>query len=143
MANKEGVIDDINDIYESKDFENARMLFISDVEHILNENLNRRKEQEGTNYEFGPVVDKAFSYAKRFSTFNSTNDAQAFREELSNTAQYGFQEHEITLLGNLCPDNLDEAVHLIPSIKQHVAEGVEGAEKIDRAISEVQKHCRQ
>lgn len=142
-AKKDGAIDDINEIYESKDFENARMLFISDVEHILNENLSTRKEDNGTSYEFGPVVEKAYNYAKRFSTFNSSNDASAFREELSNPAQYGFQEHEIVLLGNLCPDNLDEAAHLIPSIKQHVAEGQEGAEKIERAIGEIQKHCRQ
>ena len=38
-ARKDAPVDDINEIYESKDFENAQMIFISDVEHILTETL--------------------------------------------------------------------------------------------------------
>ncbi len=56
--------------------------------------------------------------------------------QLSDPAKYGFQPHEITLLGNLCPENLDEATHLIPSLKQHMEEG---HEKIDNALTEVHK----
>lgn len=134
--------DDINAIYDSKDFDNAQMLFISEVEHILSETLQQRKD-DVSNYEFGPIVEKAHSYAKRFGTFTNTTHPQHLRNELSDPARFGFQPHEITLLGNLCPDNLNEAVHLIPSIKQHVGEGVEGAEKIDSALLEIQKYCRQ
>ena len=55
-------------------FENADMLFMSEVEHILTETLSERKNESNQSYEFTPVVEKAFNYAKRFSTF--TNNAE-------------------------------------------------------------------
>jgi len=44
------------------------------------------------------------------------------------------------MLGNLCPDNLDEALHLIPTLKTHIGEDTE---KIDNALNEIHKFCRQ
>mmetsp|Transcript_8799 Transcript_8799/g.22532 ORF Transcript_8799/g.22532 Transcript_8799/m.22532 type:complete len:140 (-) Transcript_8799:94-513(-) len=134
---KQTNVDDINDIYDS--FDNAEMLFMSEVEHILTETLQSRKEETNNAYEFGPVVEKAYNYAKRFSTFTNTTHPQHIRQQLSDPAKYGFQPHEITLLGNLCPDNQEEATHLIPSMKQHMEEG---PEKIDNALAEIQKFCR-
>ena len=144
MVQGEATVEDINDVYASKDFKDAQMLFISEVKHILDVNLAERKEKEGAQYEYGPVVEKAFSYATRFSTFINNQEPAEFRRKLKDEADYEgmFKEHEITLLGNLCPDNVDEATHLIPSINNHLGE-VEGRERMDRALAEIQKHCRQ
>merc|ERR1711904_320482 len=133
MAEKKSNVDDINEIYES--FDNAKMLFMSEVEHILSETLKARKA-ETVNYEFGQVVEKAYNYSQRFGTFNDQNQMTHLKGDPVN---YGFQQHEIALLGNLCPDNLDEALHLIPSLKQHMEDG---SDKVEKAIVQVQSFCR-
>ena len=61
-------------------FDNAEMLFMSEVEHILTETLQSRKEETNNAYEFGPVVEKAYNYAKRFSTFTNTTHPQHIRQ---------------------------------------------------------------
>ncbi len=53
---------------------------MSEVEHILTETLQSRKEETNNAYEFGPVVEKAYNYAKRFSTFTNTTHPQHIRQ---------------------------------------------------------------
>ena len=86
--------------------------------------------------------------------------------QLSDPVNYGFQQHEIALLGNLCPDNLDEALHLIPSLKVNISMSIspfiyicfsyegsnkcltlqqhmeDGSDKVEKAIVQVQSFCR-
>mmetsp|Transcript_14064 Transcript_14064/g.35523 ORF Transcript_14064/g.35523 Transcript_14064/m.35523 type:complete len:135 (-) Transcript_14064:601-1005(-) len=134
MGERKQNADDINDIYES--FGQSQMLFVSDVENILSTTLEDRKKEE-PNYEFPNVVEKAHTYAKRFSTFTSASEPSYVKDTLSKN---GLRPHEIVMLGNLCPDNLDEALHLIPTLKTHIGEDTE---KIDNALNEIHKFCRQ
>ena len=56
------------------------MLFMSEVDHILTETLSQRKKEEGEAYDFGPVVEKAYNYSKRFSTFHNSTHPQHIKQ---------------------------------------------------------------
>ena len=61
-------------------FENAQMLFMSQVDDILTTTLQQRKKEEGEAYDFGPVVEKAYNYSKRFSTFHNVAHPKFIKE---------------------------------------------------------------
>ncbi|KAH7545412.1 hypothetical protein FEM48_Zijuj01G0090900 [Ziziphus jujuba var. spinosa] len=58
--------------------------------------------------------DKGLQYAKRGSHYTNT---QSVRRSLETLTKYSVTDGEICVIANVCPDNVDEAFALIPSLK--------------------------
>ncbi len=121
--------DEEKELHDS--FKNAQVLFLSEVENIISTALDHRKSED-PNYELGEVVDKAHRYAQRFSTFTDAASPAYVRQELSEAR---FQPHEVAMLGNVKPADVDEATHLQPSLKEH------DLESLQNALNLVHQHC--
>ncbi|KAH7529260.1 hypothetical protein FEM48_Zijuj05G0165600 [Ziziphus jujuba var. spinosa] len=60
------------------------------------------------------VFEKALQYVKRFSRFTNQDAVKQVREVLS---RYQLAEYELAVLGNLCPETVEEANAVVPSLK--------------------------
>ncbi|XP_048328986.2 DNA-directed RNA polymerase II subunit 4 isoform X2 [Ziziphus jujuba] len=57
------------------------------------------------------VFKKALQYVKRFSRFTNQDAVKQVREVLS---RYQLAEYELAVLGNLCPETVEEANAVVP-----------------------------
>nr|ACU16850.1 unknown [Glycine max] len=60
------------------------------------------------------VFEKSLQYVKRFSRYKNPDAVRQVREIL---ARYELAEFELCVLGNLCPETVEEAIAMVPSIK--------------------------
>lgn len=60
------------------------------------------------------VFEKSLQYVKRFSRYKNPDAVRQVREILS---RYQLAEFELCVLGNLCPETVEEAIAMVPSIK--------------------------
>uniref|UniRef100_A0A7N0TRX4 RNA polymerase Rpb4/RPC9 core domain-containing protein n=1 Tax=Kalanchoe fedtschenkoi TaxID=63787 RepID=A0A7N0TRX4_KALFE len=60
------------------------------------------------------VFEKSLQYVKRFNRYKNPDAVRQVREILS---RYELAEFELCALGNLCPETLEEAIAMVPSIK--------------------------
>ncbi|KAK1274272.1 hypothetical protein QJS04_geneDACA009871 [Acorus gramineus] len=60
------------------------------------------------------VFEKSMQYVKRFSRYQNPDAVNQVREILS---RYRLAEFELCVLGNLCPETVEEAIAMVPSIK--------------------------
>ncbi|THG12784.1 hypothetical protein TEA_004492 [Camellia sinensis var. sinensis] len=60
------------------------------------------------------VFEKSLQYVKRFSRYKNPDSVRQAREILS---RYQLAEFELCVLGNLCPETVEEATAMVPSIK--------------------------
>ncbi|KAL9278980.1 DNA-directed RNA polymerase II subunit 4 [Arabidopsis thaliana] len=60
------------------------------------------------------VFEKSLQYVKRFSRYKNPDAVRQVREILS---RYQLTEFELCVLGNLCPETVEEAVAMVPSLK--------------------------
>ncbi|KVI08544.1 HRDC-like protein [Cynara cardunculus var. scolymus] len=60
------------------------------------------------------VFEKSLQYVKRFSRYKNPDAVRQVRELLSG---YQLAEFELCVLGNLCPETVEEAIAMVPSIK--------------------------
>ncbi|KAB1212206.1 DNA-directed RNA polymerase II subunit 4 [Morella rubra] len=60
------------------------------------------------------VLEMSLQYVKRFSRFTNQDSIKQVREVLS---RYQMTEFELAVLGNLCPETVEEATSIVPSLK--------------------------
>ncbi|KAE8718546.1 DNA-directed RNA polymerase II subunit 4 [Hibiscus syriacus] len=60
------------------------------------------------------VFEKSLQYVKRFSRYKNPDAVRQIREILS---RYQLAEFELCVLGNLCPETVEEAIAMVPFIK--------------------------
>lgn len=60
------------------------------------------------------VFEKSLQYVKRFSRYKNPDAVRQAREILS---RYQLAEFELCVLGNLCPETVEEAIAVVPSVK--------------------------
>ncbi|XP_076883922.1 DNA-directed RNA polymerase II subunit 4-like [Bidens hawaiensis] len=60
------------------------------------------------------VFKKSLQYVKHFSRYKNPDTVRQIRELLS---RYQLAEFELCVLGNLCPETVEEAIAMVPSIK--------------------------
>mmetsp|Transcript_50119 Transcript_50119/g.162367 ORF Transcript_50119/g.162367 Transcript_50119/m.162367 type:complete len:145 (+) Transcript_50119:63-497(+) len=122
-----------------EDFQDGRCLLNSEVALILEHKLqtsNAKGQTPGTNFV------KAFEYVNRVKQFRTKEVMARVRTELE---KQPIVEFEVAQLGNLCPEDADEAKALIASLALPTLEGM--ARDIDSAqLTEVLQgicDCRQ
>lgn len=116
-----------NDEWEKKEEENAAELKIGDeflkakclmnceVALILEHKYEQLQQMsdDPTN-QISQVFEKSLQYVKRFSRYKNPDAVRQAREILS---RYPLAEFELCVLGNLCPETVEEGIAMVPSIK--------------------------
>ncbi|KAH7858705.1 hypothetical protein Vadar_026963 [Vaccinium darrowii] len=83
------------------------------------------------------VFEKSLQYVKRFSRYKNPDAVRQAREILS---RYQLAEFELCVLGNLCPDTVEEAIAMVPSMKSRGrALDEEAIEKMLNDLSMIKK----
>ncbi|BBN13826.1 DNA-directed RNA polymerase II subunit RPB4 [Marchantia polymorpha subsp. ruderalis] len=135
MAGKPGQAIEEEDARELKlgeDFVKAKCLMNAEVALIL----QRKYEQLQTFSEDAPnqisqVFEKSLQYVKRFSHYQNPNAVKQVRDVLSRNQ---LAEFEVCVIGNLCPETVEEAKALVPSIAK---KGRMDDEKIEQMIQDL------
>ncbi|KAL5715830.1 DNA-directed RNA polymerase II subunit 4 [Ranunculus cassubicifolius] len=91
-----------------EEFLNAKCLMNCEVSLILD-----RKFQQ-LNGDANEVLEKSMEYVKRFSRYTTPEAVNKVRETLSRNK---LAEFELGVMGNLCPESVEEAFTMIPSLK--------------------------
>ncbi|CEG47664.1 dna-directed rna polymerase ii subunit rpb4-like [Plasmopara halstedii] len=134
-SNPQHVVDteDAAELNLGDDFRNETCLSNAEVAVILEKQKSDYETQEK---QLTNVFRKTYSYVQRFSGTKDPVMNQASvtelrealmslvfqREEDSGTIEYRLEEFEIACLSNLSPEEVEEAVALIPSLQKRFAE---------------------
>ncbi|XVE83243.1 hypothetical protein DITRI_Ditri16bG0072100 [Diplodiscus trichospermus] len=95
--------------------ENAAELKIGDVALILEHKYEQLQQMsDDPMNQVSQVFEKSLQYVKRFSRYKNPDAVRQVREILS---RYQLAEFELCVLGNLCPETVEEAIAMVPSIK--------------------------
>mmetsp|Transcript_2324 Transcript_2324/g.4703 ORF Transcript_2324/g.4703 Transcript_2324/m.4703 type:complete len:140 (-) Transcript_2324:159-578(-) len=105
--------EDASELKLGHEFQEARCLMISEVAVVLDAYVNRRKE-EAPDEQPNAVFEKCMEYCKRFNRFENPDAVHSVRELLSNQDLYEF---EVGVIGNLVPENAQEAKALVPTLE--------------------------
>ncbi|PHT46458.1 DNA-directed RNA polymerase II subunit 4, partial [Capsicum baccatum] len=100
------------------EFLKAKCLMNCEVALILEhkyEQLQQMSDDPTT--QISQVFEKSLQYVKRFSRYKNPDAVRQAREILS---RYPLAEFELCVLGNLCPETVEEAIAMVPSIKNRV-----------------------
>ncbi|CAG8541252.1 5753_t:CDS:2 [Paraglomus occultum] len=91
-----------------EDFEDVvEVLFISEAYLIMDKT---KSQQNNTNTD---VYRKTWEYVRKFGKFNNEDAVKDLRTTL---VKHNLHKYELAQLVNLCPEELDEAKSLVPSL---------------------------
>ncbi|KAJ6818719.1 DNA-directed RNA polymerase II subunit 4 [Iris pallida] len=98
-----------------EEFLKAKCLMNGEVARILDRKLEHLQQMsdDPTN-QISQVFEKSHQYVKRFSRVRNADAVTQVREILS---RYKLTEFELCVIGNLCPETVEEAIAMVPSIK--------------------------
>lgn len=97
------------------EFLKAKCLMNGEVARILDKRLEQLQQMsDDPMNQISQVFEKAHQYVKRFTRFKNNDAVTQVREVLS---RYPLTEFELVVIGNLCPESVDEAIAMVPSIK--------------------------
>ncbi|XP_039066786.1 DNA-directed RNA polymerase II subunit 4-like, partial [Hibiscus syriacus] len=97
------------------EFLKAKCLMNCEVALILEHKYEQLQQMsdDPTNH-VSQVFEKSLQYVKRFSRYKNPDAVRQIREILS---RYQLAEFELCVLGNLCPETVEEAIAMVPFIK--------------------------
>ncbi|PKI33436.1 DNA-directed RNA polymerase II subunit 4 [Punica granatum] len=97
------------------EFLKAKCLMNCEVSLILEHKYEQlRQMSEDPLNQVSQVFEKSLQYVKRFSRYKNPDAVRQVREILS---RYHLTEFELCVLGNLCPETVEEAIAMVPSMK--------------------------
>ncbi|KAJ3693925.1 hypothetical protein LUZ60_009405 [Juncus effusus] len=97
------------------EFLKAKCLMNCEVAIILDHKFEQLQQvSEDAASQVSQVFEKSLQYVKRFSRYKNPDAVRQVREVLS---RYQLAEFELCVLGNLCPETVEEAIAMVPSIK--------------------------
>ncbi|KAJ6996697.1 DNA-directed RNA polymerase II subunit 4 isoform X2 [Populus alba x Populus x berolinensis] len=97
------------------DFLKAKCLMNCEVALILEHKYEQLQQMsDDPMNQVSQVFEKSLQYVKRFSRYKNPDAVRQVREILS---RYQLAEFELCVLGNLCPETVEEAIAMVPSIK--------------------------
>ncbi|XP_072956914.1 DNA-directed RNA polymerase II subunit 4 isoform X1 [Typha angustifolia] len=98
-----------------EEFLKAKCLMNSEVAIILDHKYEQLQQMsDDPANQISQVFEKSLQYVKRFSRYKNPDAVRQVREILS---RYQLAEFELCVLGNLCPETVEEAIAMVPSIK--------------------------
>jgi len=111
------VEEDVATLKLGPDFTDAHCLLVSEVAILLDHRKERERETEVSN-----MFTKTLAYADRFSRHKNRSTVKEIRNLLE---QKGLKPYELASLANLCPESVEEAKFLIPSLTQYTADEIQ------------------
>ncbi|ONK81688.1 uncharacterized protein A4U43_C01F31860 [Asparagus officinalis] len=97
------------------EFLKAKCLMNGEVARILDKRLDQLQQfSDDPSNQISQVFEKSHQYVKRFSRFKNNDAVTQVREVLS---RYQLTEFELVVIGNLCPETVEEAIAMVPSMK--------------------------
>ncbi|KAG8484488.1 hypothetical protein CXB51_022884 [Gossypium anomalum] len=101
-----------------EEFLKAKCLMNCEVALILEHKYEQLQQMsDDPMNQVSQVFEKSLQYVKRFSRYKNPDAVRQVREILS---RYQLAEFELCVLGNLCPETVEEAIAMVPSIKQRI-----------------------
>lgn len=98
-----------------QEFLKAKCLMNCEVALILDHRYEQLHQMsEDPMNQISQVFEKSLQYVKRFSRYKNSDAVKQVREVLSRNQ---LAEFELCVLGNLCPETVEEAVAMVPTIK--------------------------
>ncbi|KAK4756467.1 hypothetical protein SAY87_006594 [Trapa incisa] len=105
------------------EFLKAKCLMNCEVSLILERKWEQlRHMSEDPLNQFSQVFEKSLQYVKCFSRYKNPDAVRQVREILS---RYKLTEFELCVLGNLCSETVEEAIAMVPSMKQIKGRGLD------------------
>ncbi|GMP26511.1 hypothetical protein CsSME_00002920 [Camellia sinensis var. sinensis] len=102
------------------EFLKAKCLMNCEVSLILEHKYEQLQQMaDDPMNQVSQVFEKSLQYVKRFSRYKNPDSVRQAREILS---RYQLAEFELCVLGNLCPETVEEATAMVPSIKDKMME---------------------
>ena len=96
-----------------KDFENAHPLWNAAVAFILDKYLENRDNQR--NSPQNSMIQRTLEYVRKLNNYSTVQNSEAARELMKKGDK--FTDYESALINNLNIASVDEAITLIPSLK--------------------------
>merc|ERR1712228_871943 len=96
-----------------KDFENAHPLWNAAVAFILDKYLENRNNQR--NSPQNSMIQRTLEYVRKLNNYSTVQNSEAARELMKKGDK--FTDYESALINNLNIASVDEAITLIPSLK--------------------------
>ncbi|GAB2287674.1 DNA-directed RNA polymerase II subunit 4 [Dionaea muscipula] len=98
-----------------EDFAKAKCLTNGEVALILERKYEQLQQMvDDPMNQTSQVFEKSLQYVKRFSRYQQQDSIKQVREILTT---YPLAEFELAVIGNLCPETVEEAMAMVPSIK--------------------------
>uniref|UniRef100_A0A1D1ZCW3 DNA-directed RNA polymerase II subunit RPB4 n=1 Tax=Anthurium amnicola TaxID=1678845 RepID=A0A1D1ZCW3_9ARAE len=98
-----------------EEFLKAKCLMNCEVSLILDKKYEQLQNiSDDPMNQTSQVFEKSLQYVKRFSRYKTSETAKQVREVLSRNR---LAEFELCVLGNLCPETVEEAIAMVPTIK--------------------------
>ncbi|XP_068635565.1 DNA-directed RNA polymerase II subunit 4 [Aristolochia californica] len=98
-----------------EEFLKAKCLMNCEVALILDRKYEQLQQMsEDPLNQISQVFEKSLQYVKRFSRYKNPDAVKQVREILS---RHKLAEFELCVLGNLCPETVEEAIAMVPSLK--------------------------
>ncbi|KAM5570330.1 DNA-directed RNA polymerase II subunit 4 [Rosa sericea] len=106
-----GEDEDASELKIGEDFLKAKCLMNSEVAILLEHRYDQMKQMSGDSTPLPQVLEKSLQYVKRFSRFTNQGSVKQVRD------RYQLAEFELAVIGNLCPETVEEAKAIVPSLK--------------------------
>mmetsp|Transcript_18708 Transcript_18708/g.52574 ORF Transcript_18708/g.52574 Transcript_18708/m.52574 type:complete len:141 (+) Transcript_18708:108-530(+) len=94
--------------------ERAHALSNSEVSIMLEQFLEQKVDKLGTSYQPPAMLKKTKDYAEQFA---QTRNEEAVRDMRRVLTERGCHHYEIPIIMNLMPETAEEAIKLLPSLK--------------------------
>ncbi|KAH9718275.1 DNA-directed RNA polymerase II subunit 4 [Citrus sinensis] len=127
------------------EFLKAKCLMNCEVAIILHHKYEQLQQtSDDPMNQVSQVFEKSLQYVKRFSRYKNPDAVRQVREYPSSLwkilSRYQLAEFELCVLGNLCPETVEEAIAMVPSIKTRGrAHDDEAIEKMLNDLSLIKK----
>ncbi|GJU10208.1 DNA-directed RNA polymerase II subunit 4 [Tanacetum coccineum] len=100
------------------EFLKAKCLMNCEVSLILDHKLEQLQAMsDDPSNQVSQVFEKSLQYVKRFSRYKNPDAVRQVREYPQLLSRHQLAEFELCVLGNLCPETVEEAIAMVPSIK--------------------------
>lgn len=98
-----------------EEFLKAKCLMHSEVAQVLERRFEQlRQTTDDPSSQVSQVFERSLQYVKQFSRYKNPDAVKQVRDVLSRN---GLGEFELCVIGNLCPETVEEAKAMVPSLK--------------------------
>ena len=106
--------EDAGELKLGEDFVKAKCLMNAEVSLVLQRKYEQLQQlADDPSSQISQVFEKSLQYVRRFSRYQNPDAVKQVREVLTRNQLHEF---EVCVIGNLCPETVEEAKALAPSI---------------------------